>query len=52
MGEIVAVDADGFVVACADGRMKVLRVKPADGPKTSAGEFAVAAKLLVGARLS
>jgi methionyl-tRNA formyltransferase len=52
MGEIVAVDADGFVVACADGRMKVLRVKPADGPKTSAGEFAVAAKLLVGTRLS
>ena len=43
MGEIVAVDGDGFLVACADGRIKVLRVKPADGPKTAAGEFATAA---------
>jgi len=51
MGEIVAVDGDGFVVACADGRIKVLRVKPADGPKVAAGEFAAAAKLAVGARL-
>ena len=51
MGEIVAVDADGFVVACADGRIKVLRVKPADGPKAPAGEFAATAKLTVGTRL-
>ena len=51
MGEIVAVDGDGFVVACADGRIKVLRVKPADGPKVAAGEFASAAKIAVGARL-
>jgi methionyl-tRNA formyltransferase len=29
----------------------VLRVKPADGPKVGAGEWAVAAKLAVGARL-
>ena len=28
-----AVEADGFTVACADGRIKVLRVKPADGPE-------------------
>ncbi|HWN52282.1 MAG TPA: methionyl-tRNA formyltransferase, partial [Xanthobacteraceae bacterium] len=27
MGEIVAVEADGFTVVCADGRIKVLRVK-------------------------
>ena len=32
MGEIVAVDADGFTVVCADGRFKVTRVQ-ADGPK-------------------
>jgi len=51
MGEIVAVDGDGFLVACADGRIKVLRVKPADGPKTPAGEFATAVKLSVGMRL-
>ena len=33
MGEIVEVATDGFTVVCADGRIKVLRVKPADGPK-------------------
>src|SRR5215831_13630842 len=49
MGEIVAVEADGFTVACADGRIKVLRVKPADGGKIGAGEYA-AAGLAAGAR--
>ena len=34
MGEIVAVDADGFTVVCADGRIKVLRVQPADGQES------------------
>jgi len=52
MGEIVAVDGDGFTVVCADGRIRVMRVKPADGPKTGAGEFAAAAKLAVGMRLT
>ncbi|HLK84853.1 MAG TPA: methionyl-tRNA formyltransferase [Xanthobacteraceae bacterium] len=52
MGEIVAVDADGFTVVCADGRIKVLRVKPADGGKVGAGDYAAAAKLAAGARLS
>jgi len=52
MGEIVAVEADGFTVVCADGRIKVLRVKPADGSKVGAGEYADAAKLATGARLS
>jgi len=52
MGEIVAVEADGFTVVCADGRIKVLRVKPADGNKVGAGEYADAAKLATGARLS
>ena len=33
MGEIVAVEADGFTVVCADGRIKVMRVQPADGAK-------------------
>ena len=51
MGEVVAVEADGFTVACADGRIKVMRVKPADGPKAPAGEFATASKLAVGTRL-
>jgi methionyl-tRNA formyltransferase len=52
MGEVVEVGPDGFTVACADGRIKVLRVKPADGPKVAAGEFAASAKLAVGVRLT
>jgi methionyl-tRNA formyltransferase len=52
MGEIVAVEADGFTVVCADGRIKVLRVKPTDGSKVGAGEYASAAKLAASARLS
>jgi len=51
LGEIVAVDSDGFTVVCADGRFKITRVKPADGPKVNAGEFASTTKLQVGARL-
>jgi methionyl-tRNA formyltransferase len=51
MGEVVVVEADGFTVACADGRIKVLRVKPADGGKVAAGEFAAAANLAAGTRL-
>jgi methionyl-tRNA formyltransferase len=52
MGEIVEVAADGFTVVCADGRIKVLRVKPADGPKVAAGEFSATTKLAVGTRLT
>jgi methionyl-tRNA formyltransferase len=52
MGEIVAVEADGFTVVCADGRIKVLRVKPAEGGKIGAGDYAAAAKLAAGTRLS
>jgi methionyl-tRNA formyltransferase len=52
MGEIVAVEADGFTVVCADGRIKILRVKPADGGKIGAGEYAAAAKLAAGTRFS
>ena len=49
-GDVVAVDADGFTVVCPDGRIKVTRVKPADGPKVGAGEWAAASGLAVGAR--
>src|SRR3954471_24307650 len=52
MGEIVEVATDGFTVVCADGRFKVLRVKPADGPKATAGEWAASAKLAVTTRLT
>jgi methionyl-tRNA formyltransferase len=52
MGEIVAVDGDSFTVVCADGRFKVTRVQSADGKKTEAGEWAAAANLATGARLT
>jgi methionyl-tRNA formyltransferase len=51
MGEVVAVEADGFTVVCADGRFKVTRVQ-VDGPKIAAGAWAKAANLATGARLS
>ena len=51
-GEIVAVEADGFTVVCADGRFKVTRVQPADGPKVAAGEWATSANLATGTRFS
>jgi methionyl-tRNA formyltransferase len=51
MGEIVAVEADGITVVCADGRFKVTRVQ-ADGPKVSAGEFAASANVSTGMRFS
>ena len=49
---LAAAGHGGFTVVCADGRIKVLRVKPADGPKGAAGEFAANAKLTPGTRLS
>jgi methionyl-tRNA formyltransferase len=52
MGEVVEVSTEGFTVVCADGRIKVLRVKPADGPKIAAGEFAANAKLTTTTRFS
>src|ERR1700736_6759820 len=52
MGEIVAVDANGFTVVCAGGRFKVTRVQPADAKNIDAGEFATPAKLATGARLT
>jgi methionyl-tRNA formyltransferase len=51
MGEIAAVEGDGFTVVCADGRFKVARVQ-ADGPKIAASEFAAGAKLSPGMRFS
>jgi methionyl-tRNA formyltransferase len=51
LGEIVEAGEAGFTVVCADGRVQVLRVKPADGGKISAGEFVTSVNLAVGARL-
>src|SRR5471030_26693 len=52
IGEIVAVEADGFTVVCADGRFKITRVQPTDGKKIEAGEWAASAKLATGTRFS
>jgi methionyl-tRNA formyltransferase len=49
MGEIVAIEGDGFAVVCADGRFKVTRVQ-ADGPKIAANEFVTNANLNTGMR--
>jgi methionyl-tRNA formyltransferase len=51
LGEVVGIDASGISVVCADGRIKLTRVKPADGGKVAAAEFAKTADLAVGARL-
>src|SRR3954465_9689385 len=48
LGEIVAGDADGITVVCADGGVKVTRVQ-ADGPKVGAGEWAKSANIEKGA---
>src|SRR5215207_1784425 len=50
MGEVVAVEADGFTVVCADGRFKVTRVQSADGKKVEAAEWLKSANLAVKAR--
>jgi methionyl-tRNA formyltransferase len=52
IGEVVEISADGFSVVCADGRIKVTRVKPADGGKITAADFAKTANLATGTRLS
>ena len=52
LGEVVAVDADGFSVVCADGRFKITRVQPDGGKKVDASEFISTAKLAKGAFLT
>ena len=52
LGEIVAVEADGITVVCADGRFKVTRVQPDGAKKIEAGEWAKSANVTVGAKFS
>jgi methionyl-tRNA formyltransferase len=51
MGEVVAVDGESFTVACADGRIRALRVRAGAGQKISGGEFAAAGGVKPGDRL-
>jgi methionyl-tRNA formyltransferase len=52
LGEIVAVEADGFTVVCADGRFKVSRVQPDGAKKIDASEWTKSANISVGAKFS
>ena len=52
LGEIVAVEADGITVVCADGRFKVTRVQPDGGKKIEAAEWAKSANIQKGAILT
>jgi methionyl-tRNA formyltransferase len=51
IGEIVDIGSDGFSVVCADGRIRVLRVRPADGGKITAADFIKSVNLQTGIRL-
>ena len=51
LGEVVAVEHDGFTVVCADGRFKVTRVQ-AEAGKVGAGEWAASAGIAKGARFA
>jgi methionyl-tRNA formyltransferase len=51
-GEIVAIEADGVVVACADGRFKLTRVQAEGGKKVGAGEWATSANIATGTRFT
>jgi methionyl-tRNA formyltransferase len=50
VGEVVEVSDDGLSVACADGRVRVTRVRPAGVGKLPAGEWAKGAGVGAGAR--
>ena len=50
-GEVIAVDADGFSVCAQGGRIEIRKVKPEDGKKISAAEFAAATGLTTGTKL-
>ena len=52
LGEIVAVEADGITVVCADGRFKISRVQPDGGKKIDASEWAATAKIEKGAKFA
>lgn len=52
IGEIVAVEADGITVVCADGRFKITRVQPAEGKKIEAAEWAKSAGVAPKARFA
>lgn len=51
MGEVMEADANGFTVACADGRIRVLRVRAEGGQKVAGGDLVASGGIKVGDRL-
>ena len=51
MGQVMEVDDKGFTVACADGRIRVLRVRAEGGQKVTGGDLAAGGGVKVGDRL-
>ena len=51
VGEVTDVSENGFFVGCQGGRIEVLRVKPEDGKKMGAGEYAVGGAVAAGSFL-
>ncbi|EIZ84148.1 methionyl-tRNA formyltransferase [Methylobacterium sp. GXF4] len=47
-GEVIAVDADGFSVCAQGGRIEIRKVKPEDGKKIAAAEFAASGGIALG----
>ncbi|KNY22503.1 methionyl-tRNA formyltransferase [Methylobacterium sp. ARG-1] len=47
-GEVIAVDADGFSVCAQGGRIEIRKVKPEDGKKIAAAEFAASSGITLG----
>lgn len=50
-GDVIAIDADSFTVACSEGALRVTRVQPESKPQMSAHDFLLGYKLKVGDRL-
>jgi len=50
-GEVVAIGADGIVIACDGGQVRVGRVRADGGKKVAAGDYAAESGLKTGARL-
>ncbi|MCJ2142045.1 methionyl-tRNA formyltransferase [Methylobacterium sp. E-066] len=47
-GEVIAVDEDGFSVCAQGGRIEIRKVKPEDGKKITASEFAASGGIALG----
>jgi len=47
-GEVIAVDEDGFSVCAQGGRIEIRKVKPEDGKKIAASEFAASGGIALG----